>query len=436
MAWLLNAAVVLLSFLVLVVFRRKVSGVGDGKLNVAFVHPDLGIGGAERLIVDAAVGLQKLGHRITVYTAHHDRSHCFEETRDGTLRVVSYGDRLPKRIRGRCYAACAYARMCYAALRMAASGEFWDVIIVDQVSVCVPLLRLALPRGIAFYCHFPDKLLCARRGASLLKRAYRAPLDFLEEETTGWADVVLVNSKFTAETFAAAFPRLHRRGVAPEILYPALNLGDADAAAAEADADPDLDGVADDDVVLLSINRFERKKNVNLAVEAFAALPEATRRKAVLVLAGGYDERLPENVEHAAELEAVARDRGVGGRVLQRRNVSAGDKARLLRRAACLLYTPENEHFGIVPLEAMYARTPVLACDSGGPLETVVDGATGFLRPPDPAAWAEAIAALLDDPDGRAAMGANGRARVAADFSLSAFANSLHATITALAQRR
>jgi hypothetical protein len=55
--------------------------------SVAFVHPDLGIGGAERLVVDAAVGLQSLGHKIVMYTSHHDPSHCFDETRNGQLEV-------------------------------------------------------------------------------------------------------------------------------------------------------------------------------------------------------------------------------------------------------------------------------------------------------------------------------------------------------------
>jgi len=40
-------------------------------------------GGAERLVVDAALGLQKLGHSVDIYTSHHDPNHCFEETRDG-----------------------------------------------------------------------------------------------------------------------------------------------------------------------------------------------------------------------------------------------------------------------------------------------------------------------------------------------------------------
>jgi alpha-1,3/alpha-1,6-mannosyltransferase len=50
---------------------------------IVFLHPDLGIGGAERLVVDAAVGLQNRGHKVVVFTSHCDPSHCFDEARDG-----------------------------------------------------------------------------------------------------------------------------------------------------------------------------------------------------------------------------------------------------------------------------------------------------------------------------------------------------------------
>ena len=215
-----------------------------------------------------------------------------------------------------------------------------------------------------------------------------------------------MNSRFTAGVFGRAFPRL---AVAPEVLYPPLSL-DAEVAEAPRDA-----------ALLLSINRFERKKNLGLAVEALALLPKRVR----LVLAGGYDPDLPENVEHARELEELAARLGVADRVTQRRSVSGDEKARLLARCACLLYTPENEHFGIVPLEAMHARTPVVAVDSGGPRESVVDGVTGRLLAPDPQIWARAVADLLGDAAGRRAMGERGRERVRDLFSLDAFADRL-----------
>lgn len=46
-------------------------------------------GGAERLVVDAALGLQKLGHSVEIYTSHHNPKHCFDETRDGMYVIPS-----------------------------------------------------------------------------------------------------------------------------------------------------------------------------------------------------------------------------------------------------------------------------------------------------------------------------------------------------------
>jgi alpha-1,3/alpha-1,6-mannosyltransferase len=59
--------------------------------NIVFLHPDLGIGGAERLVVDAAVGLQGLGHSVTIFTSHCDPQHCFDEARDGGLVELVLG---------------------------------------------------------------------------------------------------------------------------------------------------------------------------------------------------------------------------------------------------------------------------------------------------------------------------------------------------------
>ena len=70
-------------------------------MDIAFIHPDLGIGsltprsaklivgGAERLVIDAAVGLQERGHRVTIYTSHCDKTHCFDEARDGMSSSIS-----------------------------------------------------------------------------------------------------------------------------------------------------------------------------------------------------------------------------------------------------------------------------------------------------------------------------------------------------------
>ena len=85
-------------------------------VRVAFVHPDLGIGGAERLVVDAALALQERGHTVVIYTASYDPRRAFMETKDGTLTVVECGGWLPRNVFGQFHALCAYIRMMYVAM--------------------------------------------------------------------------------------------------------------------------------------------------------------------------------------------------------------------------------------------------------------------------------------------------------------------------------
>ena len=61
--------------------------------------------------------------------------------------------------------------------------------------------------------------------------------------------------------------------------------------------------------ILTSLNRYERKKDINLALKAFALLlKEGKYDDVVLVVAGGYDTRVVENVEHHLELKALAEE--------------------------------------------------------------------------------------------------------------------------------
>lgn len=69
------------------------------------------------------------------------------------------------------------------------------------------------------------------------------------------------------------------------------------------------------------------------------------------------------------------------------RSISNTDRALLLNKARILLYTPENEHFGIVPVEGMYNGCIVIACNSGGPTESILHTKTGYLLSPDTEEW-------------------------------------------------
>ncbi|KAG0365558.1 Alpha-1,3-mannosyltransferase-like protein [Gamsiella multidivaricata] len=419
----------------------------------------MSVGGAERLVVDAAVGLQNLGHKVVMYTSHHDTAHCFEETRDGTLTVRIGGNTIvPRTILGRCYIICAILRNLHLAVTMwllnsaAPENEKLDVIIVDQLSVSIPLLRWTGAK-IFFYCHFPDKLLTKRE--SLLKKVYRMPVDLIEELTTGMADAIVVNSKFTADIFKKSFKMLHQ---VPDVLYPSIQFDKFDRT-----VDQDLPEVkvltAINKITFLSINRYERKKDIRLAIHAFARLLQDNSKNDIstvqslrLVIAGGYDTRVTENVEYHKELVQLAEqkyglrtwtlssgqsDKAVpeSTQVLFLQSISDVQKLYLLQTARALLYTPTNEHFGIVPVEAMYMRCPVIAVNSGGPTESILHGKTGFLCEPKEEVWASTLQTVLEKSDQELReMGEAGHDRVVGLFSLAAFVSKLNGILLQLQQ--
>ncbi len=78
------------------------------------------------------------------------------------------------------------------------------------------------------------------------------------------------------------------------------------------------------------------------------------------------------------------------------------------------------EAFGLVQLEAMYCRRPVVSCRLGTGVDWVnQDGITGMVVPPrDPGALASAVNRLLDDSATRTSMGEAGRQRVDREFSM------------------
>eukprot|EP00727_Mastigamoeba_balamuthi_P008886 m51a1_g462 putative alpha-1,3/1,6-mannosyltransferase (410) ;mRNA; f:171568-173460 len=404
-------------------------------LRVAFLHPDLGIGGAERLVVDAALALKSKGCDVHMFTSHHDPAHCFEETRDGSLPVHVAGDWLPRNLFGLCHILFAALRALWLGLyfvRTSRGRNKFDVVVVDQVSAAVPLVKAWTRSRVLFYCHFPDKLLSPRGGA--LRRLYRRPFDWLEESTTAKSDRIVVNSRFTAGIFAKAFPSIRSE---PSVIYPSINTAQYDS---PPPAGTELPGVPTDESVpvVVSINRFERKKDVGLALEALSALrgsgalPRAQADRVRLVLAGGYDPRVAENAEVFSELQQRAGALGLSDRVVFLPNFTAAQRNALLRRADALVYTPANEHFGIVPVEAMYMRVPVVAVRSGGPLESVRNGETGFLCDASPEAFGAALAAVIRDPQRAREMGEAGRRSVQERFSFDAFAGQLYECVRGL----
>ncbi|PYH90608.1 alpha-1,3-mannosyltransferase alg-2 [Aspergillus ellipticus CBS 707.79] len=431
--------------------------------NITIIHPDLGIGGAERLIIDVALALQSRGHKVTIYTSHRDPSHCFEEARDGTLDVRVRGNTIfPAHVGGRLYVLMAILRQLH--LTKAVLSELHEastnnenkestpdeIFIVDQVPACVPFLKTLGARNgstkaqqrILFYCHFPDQLLSRRdEGAQLVRLAkglYRYPFDWFEGWAMSASDKVVANSRFTRGVIQRVLGAEKVGDLS--VVYPCV---DVDVAAGETEGE-----LWGGKKILLSVNRFERKKDLALAIRAYHGLGAEKRRGTRLVVAGGYDNRVQENVQYHRELDELATGLGLQTAtsktvvsalsipdsidVLFLLSVPTAFRDTLLQQAKLLLYTPINEHFGIVPVEAMRAGVPVLASNTGGPLETIVEGETGWLRDAKvDADWTAVMDKVLYGMDQADLdrMSVVAKKRVEREFSLTAMGEKLDGEI-------
>ena len=136
------------------------------------------------------------------------------------------------------------------------------------------------------------------------------------------------------------------------------------------------------------LGRLKKYKRVDTVIRAFALLGAPTAR---LEIAGTGD--------HRASLERLVESLGLTQRVSFLGFVPEEEKPKLLRRAWASVLASPKEGWGISNLEAAACGTPVIAANSPGVRESVIDGKTGFLVPPnDPPRMAEAMKRILVSP--------------------------------------
>jgi glycosyltransferase involved in cell wall biosynthesis len=119
------------------------------------------------------------------------------------------------------------------------------------------------------------------------------------------------------------------------------------------------------------------------------------------------------------EAERVVRERGLAASV---QFLGFQPRAPLLMPAFDIVAVPSHvEPLGLAALEGMAAARPVVGSRVGGIVETVVDGVTGTLVPPEDAGTlANAIEFLVANPERAESYGAQGRKRTLERFSVDA----------------
>ena len=136
---------------------------------------------------------------------------------------------------------------------------------------------------------------------------------------------------------------------------------------------------------ILMPSRINVTKRQKLAVEALTK----TKKKVQLWFLGKADHPLVKQ-----EIDQIVKEYHMENRVRFLGFVNQEEKRRLYANARAVLFVPKDEDYGYITLEAMASsRAVITATDSGGPLEFVKNGQTGYVVEPK----AEAIAEAMDE---------------------------------------
>jgi alpha-1,3/alpha-1,6-mannosyltransferase len=396
--------------------------------SVGFLRARMGIGGGERLVASAAVALKQRGYTVTLYVPDAGSVTQLPELAEHEIPFNRQGAFIPSSIAGHLRVPLAVTRSAYAGWRMSHASAP-DIVFSDVVAHVLPLVKRLTGAPILYFCHYPDLLLTPDGGRdSPAYRVYRRPLDWLEARGIAVADLVVANSRFTAGAVRTTFPSLPQERLV--VLYPGVEVP------AELPGPPPDTG----EIVILSVNRFDPRKNLPLAVDALRTLrghvtPELFSRVR-LVFAGYRDTRMPESAALVSDLRRRVEEVGLTDHVRFAFNPGEQERRALLSASRCVIYTPVAEHFGYGPIEAMAMGRTVIAVNRGGPAETVLHGETGFLCEPTADAFANALAPVVSDRQLAATLGQQGHAHVARRFSLDAFGDNLDAIVQRLILKR
>jgi phosphatidylinositol alpha-1,6-mannosyltransferase len=175
---------------------------------------------------------------------------------------------------------------------------------------------------------------------------------------------------------------------------------------------PQPQSVVNSEKILLAVGRLDKRERRKGLDEVILALPQLipTCPEVLFVIAGDGDDR--------KRLEELARERGLSDRVIFKGVVSDQELVELYKSCDVFLMPSRQEGFGIVFLEAMAFKKPVIGGNHGGTPEVIRHNETGFLvEYGDVDGLANRIAQLLADPELRKRMGEAGRRRVEENYT-------------------
>lgn len=347
------------------------------------------VGGGEVWIWNVARKLSERGHFIRVLTYKHPTRKANESI--GGMSIQRMG---PFPIRGTQPYLSRALIQAFGILKNALNQQF-DVVLAVQTFPLIPskLISLILRRPIVALFHDVYGLEFSLIEKGLLKGLIRGITEKISLQLH--YDLVLAVSRSTRNKLVAS-------GISADkirVVFGGVDLKFIDG----------VQGFLSESPLIVYLGRLVKYKHVDDLIVSFRKL---LRRfpNAQLWIVGDGPER--------DGLIKLSRDLRVSERVKFWGRVSDVKKVQILKSAWMLVLPSTKEGLGLVLLESLACKTPVIAVDSGGPRDVVFNGISGFLVPPrDVNALTKRIATLLEDDSLRSRMGQMGRKIVERTFT-------------------
>jgi D-inositol-3-phosphate glycosyltransferase len=177
--------------------------------------------------------------------------------------------------------------------------------------------------------------------------------------------------------------------------------------------------------VVLYVGRFDRRKGIETLVRAIAKSNLRGNADLRLIIAGGYRPGESDGIERD-RIEGIVKELGIESLTTFPGRLTESDLPIYYAAANVCVVPSHYEPFGLVAIEAMACRTPVVASKVGGLQFTVIPEVTGLLAPPqDEDAFAQAIDRILSNPAWGDHLGQMARQRVELALSWDSVASRL-----------
>lgn len=366
--------------------RRGGIEIGD-KIKVLHILPGLGIGGAEKLVVDMVELADRSRFNIAVMRILGIDSFLTEKLKNKGCQVYTIAPELKgtSSLKG--------VNLIWTAIRiMKKVQKLLHEIKPDVVHTHLSTLRVTLIPTL--FCRIPVKVHTIHNVAEKDAQGITRLFNRIAFKFFGVVPVSI------SQEVAQSVKKLYGRKISTPIIYNGI-----DVQRFSIDRPKRVDR---DKTILINVARFAEQKNHALLIRAFSKAVQSCPNLELWLVGDGELRRDIEELVKQLGLEEKVKFLGV-----------RSDVPELLSQADIFVLSSDYEGFGLVVAEAMASGLPVIATAVAGVTEVLEGGKAGILVPPkDADALAKAIVELVKDEKRRLELSSYGKKRVSQNFDI------------------